>query len=64
MCPHFPESRSCAKGKSGSSCPSRLDDALEGGDGAREEFRKAGADFYIDKAERQREKILLAKGKS
>jgi hypothetical protein len=32
----------------------RLDDALEAGYGAHEEFRKAGADFYIERAERAR----------
>jgi hypothetical protein len=31
--------------------PRHLDDALEAADGALEEFRKAKADFYIDKAE-------------
>jgi hypothetical protein len=43
--------------------PRHLDDALEAADGALEEFRKAKADFYIEKAERQREEILAAKGK-
>jgi hypothetical protein len=43
--------------------PRHLDDALEAVDGALEEFRKAAATFYIDKAERQRETILTAKGK-
>jgi tetratricopeptide (TPR) repeat protein len=40
-----------------------LDDALEAADGALEEFRKANAAFYIDKAERQRGEIFAAKGK-
>ena len=35
--------------------PRHLDDALEAVDGALEEFRKAKAAFYIEKAERQRE---------
>jgi hypothetical protein len=44
--------------------PRHLDDALEAIDGALEEYRKAKADFYIEKAERQREKILAAKANS
>ena len=44
--------------------PRHLDDALEAADGALEEFRKANAAFYIDKAERQRREILAAKSKS
>jgi hypothetical protein len=43
--------------------PRHLDDALGAADGALEEFRKAKAVFYIDKAERQRKNILAAKGK-
>jgi tetratricopeptide (TPR) repeat protein len=43
--------------------PGHLDDALEAADGALEEFRKANAAFYIDKAERQRGEILAAKRK-
>jgi tetratricopeptide (TPR) repeat protein len=43
--------------------PRHLDDALEAADGALEEFRKANAAFYIEKAERQRQTILAAKGK-
>ena len=43
--------------------PRHLDDALEAADGALEEFRKANATFYIDKAEGQRGEILAAKGK-
>jgi len=38
--------------------PRHLDDALEAADGALEEFRKAKADFYIEKAERQCGDIL------
>jgi tetratricopeptide (TPR) repeat protein len=41
-----------------------FDDALEAVDGALEEYRKAKAVFYIERAERLREKILAAKGKS
>jgi hypothetical protein len=41
--------------------PRHLDDALEAADGALEEFRKAKADFYIEKAERPRGEILAAK---
>jgi hypothetical protein len=40
-----------------------LDDALEAADGALEEFRKANAAFYIDKAEHQRAEILALKSK-
>jgi tetratricopeptide (TPR) repeat protein len=40
-----------------------LDDALKAADGALEEFRKANASFYIEKAERQRKEILALKGK-
>ena len=40
-----------------------LDDALEAADGALEEFRKAKADFYVEKAERQRREILAMKSK-
>ncbi|MDQ6869086.1 MAG: tetratricopeptide repeat protein [Pseudomonadota bacterium] len=43
--------------------PHHLDDALEAADGALEEFRAAKAGFYIEKAERQRGEILVAKGK-
>jgi hypothetical protein len=43
--------------------PRHLDGALEAVDGALEEFRKANVAFYIDKAKRQREEILAAKGK-
>ncbi|MGH6935979.1 MAG: tetratricopeptide repeat protein, partial [Methylocella sp.] len=43
--------------------PRHLDGALEGADGALEEFRKANAAFYIDNAERLRAQILAAKGK-
>jgi tetratricopeptide (TPR) repeat protein len=43
--------------------PGHLGDALEAADGALEEFRKANAAFYIEKAERQRGEILAAKGK-
>jgi hypothetical protein len=42
--------------------PRHLDAALEAADGALEEFRKANAAFYIDKAERQRREIFAAKG--
>jgi hypothetical protein len=38
-----------------------LDAALEAVDGALNEYRKANADFYIEKTERVREKILAAK---
>ena len=41
--------------------PRHLDAALEAVDGALEEYRKANAAFYIDKAERLREQILAAK---
>jgi hypothetical protein len=44
--------------------PPHLDDALEAADGGLEEFRKANAAFYIDKAERQRAQILALKGQS
>ena len=40
-----------------------LDDALAAADGALEEFRKAKAAFYIEKAERQRKEILALKDK-
>ncbi|PZR91435.1 MAG: hypothetical protein DLM68_03420 [Hyphomicrobiales bacterium] len=43
--------------------PRHLDDALEAVDGVLEEFRKANAAFYIDKAERQRKNIAAAKRK-
>jgi tetratricopeptide (TPR) repeat protein len=43
--------------------PRHLDNALEAVDGALEEFRKAGAAFYFEKAERLRGEILAAKGK-
>ena len=43
--------------------PRHLNDALEAADGALEEFRKAKADFYIAKAERQRAEILATKDK-
>jgi hypothetical protein len=43
---------------------SHLNAALKAVDGALEEFRKANAAFYIDKAERVREKILAAKSDS
>jgi hypothetical protein len=43
--------------------PHHLDDAREAIDGALEEFRKANAAFYIEKAESQREAILATKGK-
>jgi tetratricopeptide (TPR) repeat protein len=42
--------------------PRHLDDALEAADGALEEFRKAKADFYIEKAARQRAELLAMKG--
>jgi hypothetical protein len=42
--------------------PHHLDEALEAADGALEEFRKANATFYIEKAESQRGKILAMKG--
>jgi hypothetical protein len=42
--------------------PRHLDDALVAADGALEEFRKAKADFYIERAERQRGEILAMKG--
>ena len=38
-----------------------LDAALEAVDGALEEYRKAGAAFYIEKAERLRIEILARK---
>ena len=41
-----------------------LDDALEAVDGGLEEFRKAKAAFYIDKAERQRGEILAMNDKA
>jgi hypothetical protein len=41
--------------------PLHLDDAFEAVDGAREEYRKGKADFYIEKAERLRG-ILAIKG--
>jgi tetratricopeptide (TPR) repeat protein len=41
--------------------PRHLDDALEAADQALEEFRKADAPFYIEKAERQRAQILAAR---
>jgi hypothetical protein len=44
--------------------PRHLDDALEAADGALEEFRKAKADFYIEKAESQRGQILATKAVS
>ncbi len=44
--------------------PCHLDDALEAVDGALEELRNAKADFYIEKAERQRGEILALKGKA
>jgi tetratricopeptide (TPR) repeat protein len=43
--------------------PRYLDDALEAAGGGLEEFRKANAVFYIEKAERQRANILALKGK-
>jgi hypothetical protein len=43
--------------------PRHLDNALDSADGALEEFRKAKADFYIERAERQQEAILAAKAK-
>jgi hypothetical protein len=43
--------------------PRHLDDALKAADGALEEFRKANADSYIEKAERQRAEILAIKYK-
>ena len=42
--------------------PRHLDDALEAVDGALDEFRKAGAAFYLEKAERLRAQILALKG--
>jgi hypothetical protein len=42
--------------------PRHLDDTREAVDGALEEFRKANADFYIEKAERQRAELLARKG--
>ncbi|MDQ6867385.1 MAG: hypothetical protein M3178_02865 [Pseudomonadota bacterium] len=39
----------------------RIDFEREAVDGALEEFRKANAAFYIEKAEHLREKILAAK---
>ena len=44
--------------------PRHLADALEAADGALEEFRKANADFYIEKAEGQREEILALRNKA
>ena len=41
--------------------PCHLDVALEAVDGALQEYRKANADFYIEKAERLRETTLPAK---
>jgi tetratricopeptide (TPR) repeat protein len=41
--------------------PRHLGDALEAVDGALEEFRKREAAFYIDKAERVRGEILVAR---
>jgi len=43
--------------------PRYLDDALGAVGGALEEYRKANAALYIEKAERLREQILAAKGK-
>jgi hypothetical protein len=42
--------------------PRHLDEALEAVDGALEEFRKAKAAYYIDKAERLRAELLAMKG--
>jgi hypothetical protein len=41
--------------------PIHLDGAREGVDGALEEYRKANAAFYIEKAESLQEKMLAAK---
>lgn len=43
--------------------PRYLDDALNAVDGALEEYRKAEAAFYIEKAERLRAKILAEQAK-
>ncbi|HXN88766.1 MAG TPA: hypothetical protein VN890_05365, partial [Methylocella sp.] len=43
--------------------PRHLDDALEAADGALDEYCAAKADFYIEKATRQRGEILAAKDK-
>ena len=43
-----------------SSDPTQRDDALNAIGGALEEYRKAKATFYIEKARRLREKILAA----
>ena len=43
--------------------PVYLDDALESVGGALEEFHKAKAESYVEKAEGLRENILAAKGK-
>ncbi len=43
--------------------PRHLDDAIEAVEGALDEYRKANAAFYVEKAERLREKILAVKGK-
>jgi tetratricopeptide (TPR) repeat protein len=43
--------------------PNHLDDALEAIDRALEEYRKAKADFYTEKAGCLREQILRKKGK-
>jgi hypothetical protein len=43
--------------------PHYLDDALGAVDSALEDYHDANAPFYIEQAERLREKILAAKGK-
>jgi len=43
--------------------PHRLDDALEAVDGALEEFRKAKAPFYTEKAKRLQSEIFAARRK-
>jgi len=44
--------------------PSHLDPMLEAVDGALEEYRKANAAYYIEKAEHLREMIIAAKADS
>jgi hypothetical protein len=41
--------------------PTRCDDALDAVSGALEEYRKAKAAFYVEKAASLREKILVAR---
>jgi hypothetical protein len=54
----LPKSSPSAEGSS-----RRIDAVLEAVDGDLQEYRKANAAFYIEKAERLREEILAAKAK-